>query len=179
VILTPLAPHHLPRALAAFAAALGDPQASRVFRRIAVPAQAARARGAKAAAHHRQALALAARFGMGTRPGAPQRGLGWDGRALRIGTEAYVLLHEIAHFQLAAPARRRCIDFGLGAGPETGQHCEAERAAQLFGVAREREEAMASLLGILWESARSHPSSIRTGSKAPAVPPPRVTSRQS
>jgi hypothetical protein len=38
VILTVLPPHHLPRALAAFAAALDDPQTGRVFRCIAVPA---------------------------------------------------------------------------------------------------------------------------------------------
>ena len=158
MILTPLPPHQLPRALAAFAAALGHPQTRRLFRRIAVSAQAARARGATAVAHHRQALALAARFGMGTRPGAPQHGLGWDGRALRVGTEAYVLLHEIAHFQIAAPARRRLADFGLGPGPETGDRRRAERQTVLHGVAREREEAMASLLGIVWEVELGQPA---------------------
>jgi hypothetical protein len=158
VILTVLPPHHLPRALAAFAAALDDPQTGRVFRCIAVPAQARRACGAKAALHHRQALALAARFGIGTRPGAPQYGLGWDGRALRVGTEAYVLLHEIAHFQIAAPARRKRADFGLGPGPETGDRRTAERQSILHGLAREREEAMASLLGILWEVELGQPA---------------------
>jgi hypothetical protein len=71
---------------------------------------------------------------------------------LRSATEAYVLLHEVAHFQIAPPARRRLIDFGLGAGPETGNRTAAECAATIvFGLEREREEAMASLLGILWE----------------------------
>jgi hypothetical protein len=151
VILTPVPLHGLRRALDGFAAALGDPEARRLFRRIAVPGHATRARGAQAAAHHRQALALARRLGMGIRPGAPRSGLGWDGRALRARTEAYVLLHEIAHFQIAAPARRRLADFGLGPGPESGDRATAERQAALHGVAREREEAKASLLGIAWE----------------------------
>ncbi|HXQ53194.1 MAG TPA: hypothetical protein VN802_19035 [Stellaceae bacterium] len=158
MMLTPLPRHRLAWALAAFAAGLTDPEARRVFRRIAVPAQAARARGAAAATHWRQALALARRFGLGLRPGAPQRGFGWDGRALRTATEAYVLLHEIAHFQLASPERRRQVDFGLGPGPETGDRSGAERRATLFGLEREREEAMTSLLAVLWEVALGHPA---------------------
>jgi hypothetical protein len=158
VILTPLPRHRLFRALAAFAAALDEPAAERIFRRLAVPAHAARAVGTDVAHHHRQALALAARMGMGSCPGSPQGGLGWDGRALRRATEAYVLLHEVAHFQLAAPARRRLPDFGLGPGPETGLRGLAERCARLHGIAREREEAKASLLGILWESELGQPA---------------------
>jgi len=158
VILTPLPRHRLFRALAAFAAALDDPAANRVFRRLAVPAHAARATGAGAAHHHRQAVSLAEQVGMGLCPGPPQGGFGWDGRALRRATEAYVLLHEVAHFQLASPARRRLPDFGLGPGPETGQRGLAERCARLHGVAREREEAKASLLGILWESELGQPA---------------------
>lgn len=77
---------------------------------------------------------------------------------LRCETEAYVLLHEVAHFQLAAPARRIQVDFGLGPGPETGDHARAATAQTLFGLAREREEAMASLLGILWEAELGHPA---------------------
>ena len=158
MILTPLPRHALPQTLASFAATLDDPQAGRIFRRIAVPAHAARARGAAAAHHHRQALGLAAHFGMGIRPGSPRSGLGWDGRALRAGTEAYVLLHEIAHFQIAAPARRRLADFGLGPGPESGDRATAERQAILHGLAREREEAKASLLGIVWEVELGQPA---------------------
>ncbi len=95
---------------------------------------------------------------MAVSEGSPAAGFSWDGRSLRADTEAYVLLHEVAHFQLAAPARRSVIDFGLGAGPDTGERIAAERAAVLFGVAREREEAMASLLGILWEVAVGQPA---------------------
>ncbi|HKR19081.1 MAG TPA: hypothetical protein VJS41_02960 [Stellaceae bacterium] len=78
--------------------------------------------------------------------------------ALRCETEAYVLLHEVAHFQLASPARRVLVDFGLGPGPETGDRARAAQAQTLFGLAREREEAMASLLGILWEAELGHPA---------------------
>lgn len=158
MILTPIGPDRLRRTLAGFAAGIADNGAARVFRRIAVPSTAARARGPAARAHHRQALALARRLGMGIHPGSPQAGYGWDGHALRTATEAYVLLHEIAHFQLAAPARRRIADFGLGPGPESGDCDGALRQASLFGLAREREEAAASLLGILWEAALNQPA---------------------
>ncbi|HXP30061.1 MAG TPA: hypothetical protein VN832_03155 [Stellaceae bacterium] len=157
MILTPIAPGQLRRALAGFAAALDNEEARRVFRRIARPRDARRARGAAAARHHAAALRLAHCFGMGLRPGSPGASVGWDGRAARTATEAYVLLHEVAHFQLASPRRRRAIDFGLGPGPETGNRRAADHAALLFGLAREREEAMASLLGILWERALGQP----------------------
>jgi hypothetical protein len=158
MMLTPIDRHSLPRALMAFAARLEDSDARRVFRRIGVPAHAARARGRHAALHHKSALTLAAALRMGLRPGSPKAGYGWDGRALRMRTEAYVLLHEIAHYQLAAPQRRRRVEFGLGPGPETGARAGAERQAMVRGAAREREEAMASLLGILWEVELGQPA---------------------
>jgi hypothetical protein len=95
---------------------------------------------------------------MGILPGSPLLGFGWDGMALRARTEAYVLLHEVAHFQIASPGRRRQLDFGLGAGPESGSRHVADAAAAVDGVARDREEAMASLLGILWEVELGHPA---------------------
>ncbi len=97
------------------------------------------------------ACALAASLGMGLLPGSPALDFSWNGHALRSETEAYVVLHEIAHFQIAASHRRRLIDFGLGAGPETSNRAAANAAATVFGLAREAEEAAASLLGILWE----------------------------
>ena len=122
-----------------------------VFRRIADPAKAARAAGAEAERHHAVACDLARDFGMKLLPGSPTLDYAWTGAALRRDTEAYVLLHEVAHFQLAPRERRHAIDFGLGAGPETGDRDGAERAATVFGLAREAEEAMASLLGVFWE----------------------------
>jgi hypothetical protein len=158
MILTPIDHHRLPATLELFQAGLRDGAGSAVFRRIAQPAYADRAAGSLAAAHHGAALALLAGFGMALRPGSPREDFSWDGTAARSDTEAYVLLHEAAHFQLASPGRRRRIDFGLGPGPETGKRDAAEAAARLFGLAREREEAMASLLGILWEVELGQPA---------------------
>lgn len=158
MILTPIEPDRLPALLQRLAAGLGDSAARGVFQRIARPADAARATAARAIAHHREALDVAARLGIAVRPGSPRLDFSWDGTALRGDTEAYVLLHEVAHFQLAAPERRRRIDFGLGPGPETGDRNAAFAAADLFGLAAEREEAMASLLGILWEAELGHPA---------------------
>lgn len=158
MILTPIAVETLPDTLARFARSLSEAEISRVFARIARSHDAERAIGVVAAAHHRDALALAAQFGMEVLPGSPAEGFSWDGQHLRTATEAYVLIHEVAHFQLAAPARRYMIDFGLGAGPETGNRTAADRAACLLGLARENEEAMASLLGILWEAELGHPA---------------------
>jgi hypothetical protein len=149
MILTPIASQDLPSVLQLLDDQLGAGTARAVYRRIARPKQAARAAGSEAARHHREALALAAGAGIEVRPGRPSLDFSWNGASLRGDTEAYVLLHEVAHFQLAAPERRRRIDFGLGPGPETGDIG--------LGVA-EREEAMASLLGILWEAELGHPA---------------------
>ncbi len=82
----------------------------------------------------------------------------WDGAALNGASEAYVILHEIAHFVLAPPERRRLVDFGLGPGPDTKDRDAAERAAVLASRAREEDEAAASLLGIIWEAALGQPA---------------------
>jgi hypothetical protein len=150
MILTDIAPEELPDVIERFAAWL-DPSARVVFRRIADPAKASRAEGAEAEQHHAASCDLARAFGMPLLPGSPMLDYAWTGSALRRETEAYVLLHEVAHFQLAPLERRHAIDFGLGAGPETGDRDGAERAATVFGLEREAEEAMASLLGVLWE----------------------------
>ena len=150
MILTDIAPEDLPGVIERFAASLA-PAARAAFQRIADPTKAARAGGAEAARHHQIACELARDFGMPLLPGSPALDYAWTGTALRRDTEAYVLLHEVAHFQLAPSERRRAIDFGLGAGPETGDRDGAERAATVFGLERETEEALASLLGVLWE----------------------------
>src|SRR4029079_19487297 len=71
---------------------------------------------------------------------------------------AYVILHEVAHFLLASPERRRLPDFGLGPGPDTTERAAAERAAIVSPPEREMDEAAASLLGILWEAALGQPA---------------------
>lgn len=156
MILTPIPAPLLPVALTAIGAQLSGP-ARIAFARIAASSPE-RATGGLFDAHRLEALALARRFGMSAIPGAPSDGFHWDGRALRAESEPYVLLHELAHFQLAAPERRSLPEFGLGPGPETGRRAEAEAAQRLFGLEREAEEAAASLLGILWEAALGHPA---------------------
>jgi hypothetical protein len=158
MILTPVAAHSLPDLLAGFGESLREPEVGGVFARIARPEHAERAAGEAAILHHRQALELAATFGMSILPGPPAAGFSWNGTHLRSDTEAYVLVHEVAHFQLASPSRRHMIDFGLGAGPETGERETADRAARIVGLARETEEAMASLLGVLWEVELDQPA---------------------
>ncbi|HVB18467.1 MAG TPA: hypothetical protein VNF04_18195 [Stellaceae bacterium] len=150
MILTAIAPDRLPAVIGQFAAFLDEPSRA-VFGHIADPNQARRAGAATAIRHHARACALASEFGMALLPGSPALDFAWNGRALRRATEAYVLLHEVAHFQIASPERRLIVDFGLGAGPETGDRSAGDHAAILFGTARETEEAMASLLGVLWE----------------------------
>ncbi|HUC73086.1 MAG TPA: hypothetical protein VMS01_17995, partial [Stellaceae bacterium] len=90
-------------------------------------------------------------------PGTPCA-FNWDGAALNGATEAYVILHEIAHFVLAPLERRRLIDFGLGPGPDTRDCATAACAAVLPALAREEDEAAASLLGILWEARLGQPA---------------------
>jgi hypothetical protein len=156
MILTPIPPERLPEALGRFRASLGDVFARRVFDAIAGTSPNC-AEGSGAETHRRETIALARRFGMSVSEG-PSVGFSWDGQLLRTDTEAFVLVHEVAHFQVASPARRRMIDFGLGAGPDTLDRAAADRAAVLPEIAREREEAMASLLGVLWEIALGHPA---------------------
>src|SRR5436309_26692 len=105
MILTPLDATGLPDALAALARTLHHRDARRFFSKLARTEDAERASGVAAEAHRRAALALAEAQGMGTLPGSPAAGFSWDGGHLRAGTEAYVLVHEVAHFQLAAPDR--------------------------------------------------------------------------
>jgi hypothetical protein len=157
MILTPIARERLAVVLRQFAAGLRDSHARAAFARIGRTG-AERAGRTLGERHRLGAAGLARRLGIPVRDGAPPRSFGWDGRLMRGGTEAYVLLHEVAHWQLASARRRRAYEFGLGPGPETGHRAAAARATLLTGLAREREEAMASLLGILWETELRQPA---------------------
>jgi hypothetical protein len=155
MILTPISEDELPARLARLRDALREPGARRALGRIVGEGSPARAEGAAAERHRQEALALARRFGMGAADGLA---VSWDGRRLRADTEAYVLLHEVAHFQLAPPERRGLVDFGLGPGPDTEDRAAAEACTRLEGAERDREEAAASLLGILWEAELGQPA---------------------
>ena len=157
MILTPIPSARLADALDRFGAKLGDPDARTVFARIRATSPE-RAQGADAEHHQQAALAMARGYGMPVYPKGTAAPFNWDGTALDGETEAYVILHEVAHFVLAPLERRGLVDFGLGPGPDTIDRLAAERAAMLPVLEREADEASASLLGILWEAALGQPA---------------------
>ena len=157
MILTPIAREQLDGALDRFAAQLSAPGARAAFARIRATSPE-RAAGAQAEEHRREALVFAGRYGVPVHPPDADPAFNWDGAALDGDTEAYVILHEVAHFALTPPERRGLVDFGLGPGPDTRERAVAERAVALPFLEREAEEAEASLLGILWEAALGQPA---------------------
>jgi hypothetical protein len=157
MILTPVAPAALPGALDRFADRLSDRFARAVFRQIRATSPD-RAGRAEAERHRLAALGVARAFGVPVDPEGTPCLFNWDGAALLGATEAYVILHEVAHFALAPPERRGLVEFGLGPGPDTLDRVAAERAATLPPLEREADEATASLLGILWEAALGQPA---------------------
>lgn len=159
MILTPIPTADLPAVLAQFHACLPpDSLAAGLFARIAATVPAADPRTTEPA-RHRDAVALCHAFGLETIFEPPQAAFSWDGRAVRVAdSEASVVIHEVAHYQVCAPARRPLPDFGLGAGPESGRKAEADAALCLPGARRDLEEGLASLLGILWEAELGHPA---------------------
>jgi hypothetical protein len=157
MILTPIPREQLEGALDMFAAQISEPGARAAFGQICAT-MPERAAGAQAEEHRRDALAVAGRHGVPVHPPGSRPAFNWDGTALDGDTEAYVILHEVAHFALAPAARRGLVDFGLGPGPDTRDRAAAERAVTLPLLEREAEEAEASLLGILWEAALGQPA---------------------
>lgn len=160
MILTPIPPDRLPEVLDRFAAHLaGHPFALKVFRRIAAtlpdPGQDVTAHWP---AQVRDAVALAHSLGIATLDEEPARAFSWDGRCIRTRSEPSVVVHEIAHWLVCPPERRGLYDFGLGAGPETGRRAEADAVACVDDETRQTEEALASLLGILWEVELGQPA---------------------
>jgi hypothetical protein len=157
VILTPIPDEALPGALDRFMAGLRGRDSRAAFCSIRATSPR-RAAGARAAADRAAALRLARCFGIATHPETKRCDFNWDGAALNSATQAYVILHEIAHFVLAPPERRGVVEFGLGPGPDTIDRAAAERAAVLAPLACEADEARASLLGILWEAELGQPA---------------------
>jgi hypothetical protein len=157
MILTPIPRECLVDALDRFAARLADPEARAAFALIRATSPD-RAEGAEAEAHRLAALDVARCFDVPVHPEAGDSAFNWDGRALDAATEAYVILHEVAHYLLAPPERRCLPDFGLGPGPDTRDRAAAERAATVAVLDREADEAAASLLGILWEAELGQPA---------------------
>jgi hypothetical protein len=157
MILTPIASGQLTSALERFAGGLASPEAQAAFALIRATSPE-RAVGAEAERHRRQAIDFARRHGVPAHPPGAACAYNWDGVALDSATEAYVILHEVAHYLLAPPERRALPDFGLGPGPDTRDRTGAERVARLSVIEREADEAAASLLGILWEAELGQPA---------------------
>jgi hypothetical protein len=157
MILTPIPRAKLGDTLDRFAAGLTTSEARSAFALIRATSPD-RAEGAEAERHQLEALAFARHHSMAVHPTGTECAYNWDGAALDGATEAYVILHEVAHYLRAPPERRGLPDFGLGPGPDTRDRAGAERAAQLSVLEREADEAAASLLGILWEAELGQPA---------------------
>jgi elongation factor P hydroxylase len=157
MILTPIAPDRLDDVLDRFAAGLATEDARAAFALVRT-SSAERAEGAEAERHRLRALDFARARGLAVHPEGTECAYNWDGAALDGATEAYVILHEVAHYLLAPPERRALPDFGLGPGPDTRDRDGAERAAAVAVLTREADEAAASLLGILWEAELGQPA---------------------
>jgi hypothetical protein len=162
MILTPVDLAAVPRLLDEFSDALGDePLAQAVLERVRESLAAVDGTDislSQRADHHAQALDLLRRFGLGILDEDPNDGLTWDGQAVAVRMEPSVIIHEVAHYQLATPERRHLPDFGLGAGPESGDKPRGEAGRRVFGVDCDREEALVSLLGVLWEAELGQPA---------------------
>ena len=157
MILTPIAPARLKGTLDQFDAGLASVTAREAFALIRATSPE-RAEGAAVERDRLAALEFARRHGLAVHASHTRCGFNWDGTALDGATEAYVILHEVAHYLLAPPARRALPDFGLGPGPDTRDRTGAERVATLPMLECEADEAMASLLGILWEAELGQPA---------------------
>ncbi|HEY1798621.1 MAG TPA: hypothetical protein VGG57_21090 [Stellaceae bacterium] len=157
MILTPIPPDQLEAGLDRFAAGLTSAEARSAFARIRATSPD-RAQGDDAERHRRKAVAWAHQCGVPVHPDGTLCDFNWDGAALDPSTEAYVILHEVAHFLLAPPDRRALRDFGLGPGPDTRDRDAATLAQTLTLAESEADEAAASLIGILWEAELGHPA---------------------
>ena len=136
--LTPIHKDELPRGLARMASFLEPGSAAaRALARISETVAAYDA-PYDTPAHRREAVDLASRVGIATLDEEPAAAFSWDGSVIRARSEAYVVIHEIAHWQIAPPDRRGMVDFGLGAGPETGRAAEADAARCVSDTAKEQ-----------------------------------------
>lgn len=160
MMLTPIDHGTLLPLLPRFAESLdGDGLARKVFARItAIIPQGDLMTLSTDPVHHAQGVELCRQFGFGILDVDPKSHFTWDGANVAIRMEPSVLIHEVGHYQLAAPERRAVLDFGLGCGPESGKRDEADAVQTLFCPERDVEEALCSLLGILWEAELGQPA---------------------
>ena len=107
-----------------------------------------------------QANTLVETFGMKTEATNPHDGITYDGTVVAAKIEPCVVIHEVGHYQCAAPLRRHVPDFGLGPGVVTGESGTplAKQVQTVFGDDADVEEALSSLLGIAWEAELGQPA---------------------
>lgn len=160
MMLTPIDHDTLRPLLPEFRAALADdPLAVKVFDRVtALIPDGDLMTLSTDARHHADGVELCRQFGFGILDVDPKSHFTWDGVNVAIRMEPSVLIHEVAHYQLSSPERRTVLDFGLGCGPESGKREEADAVQTLFLPERDVEEALCSLLGILWEAVLGQPA---------------------
>ena len=102
---------------------------------------------------NRRITKLAKALGIKLSSRRPRDSYMWDGRSIATGGQSVTdVLHDIAHWLIASPERRKVVDFGLGPGPESGLREEAYEARIRSNDSAE-EEICASLLGISLEAA--------------------------
>lgn len=101
-----------------------------------------------------QVVALAEKLGIVLTETNPRGYVMWDGQALATGGQTIsAVIHDIAHWLVSPACYRHLIDFGLGDGPDTGEvrRARKQQIKELFGFAGDKEETLASLLGIIIE----------------------------
>ena len=150
MILTPIPRDKLAHTLDRFMAGLHDRFSRAVFRQIRATFAGTRRRSGGVASRRSPSPAPSACRSTPREPRAASIG---DGTALNGATEAYVILHEVAHFALAPPERRELVEFGPGASPDT-LDCSAAERTTVLSLERDADEAAASLLGIVCGWAR-------------------------
>ena len=90
---------------------------------------------------------LAETLAIPLRVSTKQNRYNWDGKTL-FGKSISNTVHDIAHWMVASPARRKIPEFGLGPSPDR----ESSHAPRYLNQKSSRlEEMRASLLGILLE----------------------------
>ena len=157
-VLKSIAEDHLPARLAAFRSHMGSGKARHLFDAIAATQRHCPGLQADLFAGRVKALALATQLGVPTQPGDPAESFSWDGAALATGTETTVIFHDIAHWCVCPVERRSLYDFGLGGGPESGRKSEADLVRVADQATAEREELLASVLGMVFEVQAEEPA---------------------
>lgn len=80
-------------------------------------------------------------------------GIQWDTKDVACkGQDASNIIHDIAHYAIATKKARKCLDYGLGAGPESSSDDKIIIIEELYNdIVCGKIEEKASALGIFWE----------------------------